>query len=38
MDVCPVYLCRLRKGQKHEPGPRILRKLGLRRTVSYEII
>ena len=31
----PGYLSNLRSGKKVNPGPRALRKLGLRRVISY---
>jgi len=38
MEIAPSYLCRLRTGEKAQPDDSILRKLGLRRVVSYEVI
>ena len=36
MECSPPYICRLRAGVTKNPGPAVLRKLGLRRVVSYE--
>jgi hypothetical protein len=36
MECSPPYICRLRAGVTENPGPAVLRKLGLRRVVSYE--
>lgn len=36
MECSPPYICRLRSGVTKNPGPTVLRKLGLRRVVSYE--
>jgi LmbE family N-acetylglucosaminyl deacetylase len=36
LDVDPVYLYRLSTGEKDAPGPELLRKLKLRRVVTYE--
>jgi len=36
MECSPAYICRLRNGVTKNPGPAVLRKLGLRRVVSYE--
>ena len=38
MGIAPSYLCRLRWGEKDYPDDAILRKLGLRRVISYESI
>jgi AraC-like DNA-binding protein len=37
MECSPPYICRLRAGVTANPGPAVLRKLGLRRVVSYEL-
>ena len=36
MGCSPSYICRLRAGVTKNPGPAVLRKLGLRRVVTYE--
>ena len=36
MEYSPAYICRLRRGITKNPGDAVLRKLGLRRVVSYE--
>jgi transcriptional regulator with XRE-family HTH domain len=36
MGCSPPYICRLRAGVTKNPGPAVLRKLGLRRVVTYE--
>jgi AraC-like DNA-binding protein len=36
MRCSPPYLCRLRAGVTNNPGDAVLRKLGLRRVVTYE--
>lgn len=36
MECSPSYICRLRAGVTANPGPAVLRKLGLRRVVVYE--
>jgi len=38
MEVSPPYICRLRSGVTKNPGTTVLRRLGLRRVVSYELI
>ena len=38
MECSPPYICRLRSGVTKNPGPAVLRKLGLRRVVSYEVL
>ena len=38
MECSPPYICRLRSGVTRNPGPAVLRKLGLRRVVSYEML
>lgn len=38
MGCSPPYICRLRNGVTKNPGPAVLRKLGLRRVVTYELI
>lgn len=35
MGIDPAYLKRLRDGEKRDPSDDLLRKLGLRREVSY---
>jgi AraC-like DNA-binding protein len=37
MDCSPSYICRLRSGVTKNPGPAVLRKLRLRRVVTYEL-
>lgn len=32
----PAYLCRLRYGKKRNPSPDVLKKLGLKRTITLE--
>ena len=34
--VSPSYLCRLATGEKDDPSPALLRKLKLRRVVTFE--
>jgi hypothetical protein len=36
LKMTPAYLCRLRYGIKNNPGDKILRKLGLERTVTFK--
>ena len=36
MECSPPYICRLRSGVTKNPGPAVLRKLGLRRVVKFE--
>ena len=36
LEVDHAYLYRLRTGEKRDPGETLLRRLGLRRVVSYE--
>jgi hypothetical protein len=36
LECSPAYICRLRTGVTKNPGPAVLRKLGLRRVVMYE--
>jgi AraC-like DNA-binding protein len=36
MECSPPYICRLRAGVTKNPGQAVLRKLGLRRVVTYE--
>lgn len=38
MGCSPPYICRLRSGVTKNPGPAVLRKLGLRRVVHYELL
>ncbi len=35
LAVDPAYLSRLRDGKKRDPGPRLLKKLGLKAEVRY---
>lgn len=35
MECSPPYICRLRSGVTKNPGPAVLRKLGLRKVVTY---
>lgn len=36
LEVDPGYLSRLQSGEKDDPGDTLLRRMGLRRVVSYE--
>lgn len=38
LKIDPAYLTRLRDGKKRDPGPRLLKKLGLRAEVRYEYV
>lgn len=38
LGVDPGYLCRLAKGQKSNPAPALLEKLGIERSVTYRKI
>lgn len=38
LGVDPGYLYRLKSGQKKVPGVKLLRRLGLRRIVTYELL
>lgn len=35
MEISPAYLSRLFSGEKKDPSDAILRKLGLRRVITY---
>ncbi len=37
LEVDPGYLSRLASGEKDDPGETLLRRMGLRRVVSYEL-
>lgn len=36
LRMTPAYLSRLRSGNKQNPSDKILRKLGLRRSIKFE--
>ena len=36
LQIDPAYLSRLRSGEKNDPSDEVVRKLGLRRVVTYE--
>jgi hypothetical protein len=38
MECSPPYICRLRSGVTKNPGPAVLRKLGLKRVTTYELM
>lgn len=38
LEVSPAYLSRLSRGEKQDPSDGMLRKLRLRRVVSYEAL
>jgi AraC-like DNA-binding protein len=38
MECSPSYICRLRDGGAKNPGPAVLRKLGLRHVITYELL
>lgn len=38
VDIDPAYFCRLRSGEHDNPREKVLRKLGIKKIVDYELV
>ena len=38
LDISPAYLSRLQSGEKDEPSDALLRRMGMRRVTTYQVV